>query len=277
MAQRRDAPRHWWGNGHEDTLTLDSSAWWTTGEFDAVPFHAAERLALVQMGLARPPIARLTLDVAGLEAYQPVYGCAPPPEPVAAAQLVRWSAPRHIPAAPGSSACTAWGFSSVEPGGLRITLDVTPTVAGAEFLASQEPTGSYHDNALPPVAALWLYAQRALVGRPSVLSYLAKGPLTRSAWCTHCGAHFDSGRVNHWQPGRPDVQRHCPDHVNVRPRPPLRECAAPDCDAHFAPARANQIFHAARCKSADHTARRDTLGTPQGHIPWSPNDHPEPG
>lgn len=76
----------------------------------------------------------------------------------------------------------------------------------------------------------------------------AEGLLTRHAWCTHCGRHFEDQRSGH----HIRIARWCPAHRNVRSRhlPQRRLCAALDCDTWFRPAKGDRIYCSNACRSA---------------------------
>ncbi len=93
---------------------------------------------------------------------------------------------------------------------------------------------------LDPVAAAALWSARVELEAGHVV--------TPHAWCASCGRHFLDQRA-----GPPQIARWCEDcrPSRLRHLPPLRQCAAPDCEIWFRPKRSNHMFHANACRVAD--------------------------
>jgi hypothetical protein len=100
-------------------------------------------------------------------------------------------------------------------------------------------------------------AAQALWSRRAELE--SGGLLTRHAWCTHWGRHFEDQRTGHYT----QIARWCPEHRNVRARhlPQRRQCVALDCDSWFRPSKGDRIYCSNACRSAAGTA---TTAAPSG-------------
>jgi hypothetical protein len=96
---------------------------------------------------------------------------------------------------------------------------------------------------IDPVAAAALWSARCELEAGYVV--------TPHAWCATCGRHFLDQR-----PGPSRVARWCEGCRSRRSRhlPPLRQCAAADCNVWFRPRRGNQLFHSGACRVADQRA-----------------------
>jgi hypothetical protein len=101
------------------------------------------------------------------------------------------------------------------------------------------PTGTRIDE----LAAQALWTVRA--------KWETGGLLTRHAWCTHCGRHFQDRRPGYHE----EIVQFCPAHRNTRSKhlPLRRECVAPDCDRWFRPSKGNRIYCGNACRSAAQT------------------------
>lgn len=119
----------------------------------------------------------------------------------------------------------------------------SPPPAATDTFVLEARRGTMHKSAtgtrLDPVAAQILWTARAELE--------AEGAVTDSAWCTSCGRHFRDrrsgyvARIARWCPTCPRRRRALP---------PLRQCAADDCERWFGPTRQNQIFHSNACRKA---------------------------
>ena len=123
---------------------------------------------------------------------------------------------------------------------------------------------------IDPVAAQVLYDRRVTAREhltsliaaahgspraPAVEAAVAK-LVTRSAWCTDCGAYFQhAGHLNH----ETLVDQWCPACQKRDPRTPhppqKRLCAATDCDTWFRPRRIDQQWCSKSCHEAARLAR----------------------
>jgi hypothetical protein len=122
---------------------------------------------------------------------------------------------------------------------------------------------------LHPIAALWLWEQREALEDPLAsarptggLADERAGVLTPWTWCVHCGRAFRDRRV---ALRYRRVAKWCQTcrHIRSRFLPPLRPCAADDCDRWFQPPRRNALFHSPACKSAQ---QRTEARVPRGNF-----------
>jgi len=106
---------------------------------------------------------------------------------------------------------------------------------------------------IDPVAAQWLWKQRTRLET----DVCGNGIVTRAAWCTHCGRHFEAGaRLGELR----EIRRWCDACKGLRSRhnPQMLPCRARDCDHWFRPVKSNQDYCSAGCEQADRRRRART-------------------
>ena len=218
MPSSRRSKRPWWWGYRDQTLVRLGPA----SHNAVVPFDFVAERYLRELGVVRQVRDQLELDLVGLAAYRP------PPN-------------------------ATNGFL------LRVR-------SGDAGVVERDPLATRID----PVAAQVLYDRR-VIARDDLTSLIAAAHgsprahaiaaavaelVTRSAWCTDCGAYFQhAGHLNH----EILVDQWCPACQKRDPRTPhppqKRLCAATDCDKWFRPRRIDQQWCSKPCNEAARLAR----------------------
>ena len=135
----------------------------------------------------------------------------------------------------------------------RLVLAVGDLHHGARMCRT--PTGTR----ITPTAAYCLWAARSEAERD--------GLLNASGWCSRCGRHFIDRRASLSDEfehgglrrlGHLRIPAHCPDCRKLRTKrlPPVRQCAAQDCERWFEPTDGKHVFHSAACARAESRRHR---------------------